>query len=165
MFQIHPTQHCADTSKAAQEHAIAAAEILPADAGVLQLYAARFNATAHYIRYTAPYPAILRNLSRFTVEEIANIARRTYKYVRRQQAKKLLEAPTATKEDRDFALRELDLYDNERGVTFAQELVDSLIRNSAAVVVETVAGGVGTFILPGVGTWLFEFIGGLLCQI
>jgi hypothetical protein len=156
----------ADPTKAASEQAAARNELLPIDASLGQIWLARWETAVHFTRFTAPWPAIIRNSAIFTVEESAVIARRLYRYYRRTQAEATLKSETANKAAKDNAVFDLALYDEKpHGPTFLHETTDLLVRTGASVVVESLAAGLGTLILPGVGTLVLETIGSLICWI
>lgn len=163
---IHRVRHSraspADVYKASVEADEAARRLAgggPRD--LLSLLSSRWAQAVHTFG-VVPAPALVSNAAIFTVDEgtlLVGWARRRYRW---RAANATLGNPGALPEERRAAHRELVATDDAASHTaVVYESLELAVRCSSAVLVEAAAAACGTFVWPGVGTFVFDLLGGL----
>jgi len=153
---------------AAEEAWAARSALLPPDAGLADNLVARWDTAVHIAVHVGPYPALIRNAATFLVEEAVVVARRLHGLYKRTQAEATMRRAATEKlseEETARATGDLVRYSGDGGLSLVQETTELLVRSAVCVAVESLSDGIGTFLLPGVGTYIVELVGGLLVWI
>ena len=124
----------------------------------------RMDVTMHISKHVIPAPSMIINLAVLTVEQIDTLATWSIRIYQRKQAEKILQTMNTTSVEKRQAygtLATLDSINHGNGETTEaiQTFALNIVRTGTAILLECVGGGIGTFLLPGIGTLLGQGLG------
>lgn len=163
---INGGRYIRDPTKAATEahSALVVSSSTSSSSGLWSSLHHRMDVTVHITKDVIPAPSIILNMAGLTIEQMDTLLTWIYRNYQRRQAENILLTTTATANDKRQAygtLATLDSINHGNGETSEaiQTLAVNIVRTGTAIFLECIGGGLGTFLLPGIGTLIGQGLG------